>query len=88
MEKKLIKITESDLHKIIENSVKRIIKEDIYDDYDDDYNEMNDMSTDEKWNNAIESVGAERVLQELEQWLDTDTKEEFLNDFSRLVLNN
>ena len=33
MKKQIIRLTESDLHKIIENTVKRVIKEDFNDDY-------------------------------------------------------
>ena len=42
MRKKLIRLTESDLHNIIEDSVRKILKEEIYDDYDEeDYNPWN-----------------------------------------------
>ena len=100
MKKNLVKITESDLRRIVENSVRRIIKEDDYDDYDfdnnydneyeddDEYNDFDSMSVDDKWSEAVERVGAEAVLNELEQWLSSDTKEKFLNDFYRLILNN
>lgn len=33
MKKQIIRLTESDLHKIIENTVKRIVKEDFNDEY-------------------------------------------------------
>lgn len=33
--KKLVRLTEGDLHRIIENSVKRVLRESVYDDYDE-----------------------------------------------------
>lgn len=33
--RKLVRLTEGDLHRIIENSVKRVLRESDYDDYDE-----------------------------------------------------
>ena len=41
MKNKLIRLTESDLHRIIKNSVKRVIKEDFEKDYNDARNNYN-----------------------------------------------
>ena len=44
MNKKLVKLTESDLHRIVKESVNRIIREGLYDDEQDFYNEFGNQS--------------------------------------------
>ena len=52
MKKQVIRLTEGDLHRIIENSVKRILrKEDDFDNYESNYEDDYDYSNDENINN-------------------------------------
>jgi hypothetical protein len=44
MNKKLIRLTESDLHRIVKESVNRIIREGLYDNEQDFYNEFGNQS--------------------------------------------
>lgn len=67
--KKLVKLTENDLHKVIRESVKRVLKEANYSDNDITYG---------MWNNIVEQLGADKVLniivnnsttEQLNQWI-------------------
>lgn len=62
-------IKESDLHKIVKESVKRVIKESYYPDVN------------EKWDELLSTVGAETMLDCLFTWASIDQKEQWLDWF-------
>ena len=72
MNKKLIRLTEQDLHRIIKESVNNILKEGTTD------QEVNDM-----WEQAKEIMGADSMLEALYAYLDCDAIEDFIQTLIR-----
>ena len=70
--KKQIKLTENDLHRMIKESVYRVLNEGRTDTTDMD-----------AWENCKEMVGADTMLGELEKWLDSDSYHQFLEHMDR-----
>ena len=70
--KKQIKLTENDLHRMIKESVYRVLNEGTTDSTDMD-----------AWERCKEMVGADTMLSELENWLDADRYHEFLENMDR-----
>ena len=70
--KKLIRVTESDLHNIIKESVKRIIKEGHY-----------SSDSAQKWDQVREMVGDDAMIQELWNYLDADSIDDFIEHMDR-----
>lgn len=70
--KKLIRLTESDLHNIIKESVKRIIKEGHY-----------SSDSAQKWDQVREMVGDDAMIQELWNYLDADSIDDFIEHMDR-----
>lgn len=70
--KKQIKLTENDLHKMIKESVYRVLNEGTTD--------ATDMDA---WERCKEMVGADQMLSELENWLDSDSYHQFLENMDR-----
>lgn len=72
MSKRLIKLTEQDLHRIVNESVKRMLKEGHY-------------SSDslEKWYQVREMVGDDAMIQELWNYLDADSIDDFIKHMDR-----
>ena len=73
--KKQIKLTENDLHRMIKESVYRVLNEGTTDSTDMD-----------AWERCKEMVGADTMLSELENWLDVDSYHEFLEIMSLVYL--
>lgn len=71
--KQVIRLTESDLHRIIKESVKQALNEGHW------KSEIN-----EKWNKALEIMGAEQMIDALYTFLDGDTIEEFIEQLERV----
>lgn len=76
--KKTIRLTETDLHRVIKESVRRIL-----DEGDREYNEFigkaNDLDTEAKFNFIEEHYGKENVYHDLVMWmLNSDSCEDFL----------
>ena len=73
--KKIIRLTESDLHRIIEKSVKRILKEDVL---GNDWRENNDdvLNNYEPFEDQIERYEAENEYRNQHDW-GTQGEEEF-----------
>ena len=71
--KKIIKLTESDLHNIIKKSVNKIIKE-------------GSTSTEDctKWNKLTETLGADTMVDELYNYLNEDQIKEFIDWMERM----
>jgi len=67
--KKIVKLTEQDLKKIVRNSVKRILKEG-----------SSESAIYNQWMEVQEQMGAEQMLNELYNWLNSDQIAEFLAD--------
>lgn len=65
--KRVYRLNESDLHRMVENSIKRIIKESTTD--------STDLAA---WERCKETAGTDTMLDELEKWLDADEYHEFL----------
>lgn len=65
--KKIIRLTESELNNMISQSVKKVIKEG-----------SPDWSVYNKWNDIIEMMGADAVLSELYNYLNSDQIEDFI----------
>jgi len=72
MNKKLIRLTESDLHKIVKQSVGKILKEG-----------TTNRGVTEMWYQAQEMMGADSMLDALYAYLDTDTIEGFVQTLRR-----
>lgn len=70
--KRQIKLTENDLHRMIKESVNRILKEGTTDTTDMD-----------AWERCKEMVGADQMLSELESWFDSNEYHEFLEHMDR-----
>lgn len=70
---KRIKLTEGDLHRIVKESVNRIIKEG-----------TTDRDVQSMWDEAQEMMGAESMLEALYDYLDSDTIEDFVQVLIRL----
>jgi len=66
--KKLIRLTESDLHKIVKESTKKILKEIT----------MN-KNIIKKWGRIEQALGSDGMVSELFQYLDADTIADFVN---------
>lgn len=66
--KQQIRLTESDLHRIVKESVKKLLKE----------GTTNNIVIN-KWNNIEQTLGSETMLSELFQYLDGDTIADFVN---------
>lgn len=71
--KKQIKITENDLHNLIKESVTKILKEGMSSDYD----------VYEQWEELVQNLGAEAVLEEIYQMASTDQIMEWIDDIKR-----
>ena len=73
MNKKIVRLTESDLHNIIMESVNRIIKESPYSNFENDYEDRNDAldyadaESDMMMDKYYESMG---IKEELPDWYD------------------
>ena len=67
MNKKVIKLTKSDLHRIINESLNKVINEG-----------SADRSVDEMWIEAQSLMGADSMLDALYSYLDGDTIRDFL----------
>ena len=70
--KKIVKLTEQDLHRIVNESVKRIIKEGHY-----------SSDSAQKWDQVREMVGDEAMIQELWNYLDADSIDDFIEHMDR-----
>lgn len=70
---KRIRLTEGDLHRIVNESVNRIIKEG-----------TTDRDVQSMWDEAQEMMGAESMLEALYDYLDSDTIEDFVQVLIRL----
>lgn len=70
---KRIRLTEGDLHRIVKESVNRIIKEG-----------TTDRDVQSMWDEAQEMMGAESMLEALYDYLDSDTIEDFVQVLIRL----
>lgn len=70
---KRIRLTEGDLHRIVKESVNRIIKEG-----------TTDRDVQSMWDEAQEMMGAESMLEALYDYLDCDTIEDFVQTLIRL----
>ena len=70
---KRIRLTEGDLHRIVKESVNRIIKEG-----------TTDRDVQSMWDEAQEMMGAESMLEALYDYLDSDTIEDFFQVLIRL----
>ena len=68
MNKKLIRLTESDLHRIVKRSVKRMLREGMY--YDE-------------FQSVREMLGDEQILDELVQYLSSDELRDFVDHLKR-----
>ena len=72
MAKKVIKMTESDLHRMIQESVKRVLKEGTTDQY------VND-----KWNEILKIYGADWMVEQIYTYLDDIQLREIIDSFKR-----
>ena len=70
---KRIRLTEGDLHRIVKESVNKIIKEG-----------TTDRDVQSMWDEAQEMMGAESMLEALYDYLDSDTIEDFVQVLIRL----
>lgn len=70
--KKLIRLTESDLHRIVKESVKRTLKEGHY-----------SSDSAQKWDQVREMVGDDAMIQELWNYLDADSIDDFIKHMDR-----
>lgn len=70
---KRIRLTEGDLHRIVKESVNKIIKEG-----------TTDRDVQSMWDEAQEMMGAESMLEALYDYLDCDTIEDFVQVLIRL----
>ena len=70
---KRIRLTEGDLHRIVKESVNKIIKEG-----------TTDRDVQSMWDEAQEMMGAESMLEALYDYLDCDTIEDFIQVLIRL----
>lgn len=70
--KRQIKLTENDLHRMIKESVYRVLNEGTTDSTDMD-----------AWERCKEMVGADTMLSELEGWLGSDDYHQFLEHMDR-----
>lgn len=70
--KRIIRLTESELHDMISQSVKKVIKEG-----------TTDQSVYNKWDEMIEQMGADAVLSELYNYLNSDQIEDFIEWMER-----
>jgi len=70
--KKLIRLTEQDLHRIVNESVKRMLKEGHY-----------SSDSAQKWDQIREMVGDEAMIQELWNYLDADSIDDFIEHMDR-----
>lgn len=68
MNKKVIRLTESDLHRIVKESIKKALKEDT----------MNNVII-KKWNQIEQVLGSDGMISELFNYLDADTIADFVN---------
>ena len=68
MNKKHIRLTESDLHRIVKESIKKALKEDT----------MNNVII-KKWNQIEQVLGSDGMISELFNYLDADTIADFVN---------
>ena len=68
MNKKLIRLTQSDLHRIVKESIKKALKEDT----------MNKVII-KKWNQIEQVLGSDGMISELFNYLDADTIADFVN---------
>lgn len=68
-----VKLTESFLNKMINETIKEVLSEVHFD------NDVND-----KWKKAQEMIGAERMLDYLYSFLDGDTIEDFIEELERV----
>lgn len=72
MKNNRLKLTESQLQNMIQKAVVKVLKEGTFD---------SDVA--DKWNWAVENVGAEAMLSELYNWLSHDEMIDFLNHLER-----
>lgn len=70
---KRIRLTEGDIHRIVKESVNKIIKEG-----------TTDRDVQSMWDEAQEMMGAESMLEALYDYLDCDTIEDFVQTLIRL----
>lgn len=70
--KRQIKLTENDLHRMIKESVYRVLNEGTTDTTDMD-----------AWERCKKMVGADTMLGELEKWFDSDSYHQFLEHMDR-----
>ena len=70
---KRIRLTEGDIHRIVKESVNKIIKEG-----------TTDRDVQSMWDEAQEMMGAESMLEALYDYLDCDTIEDFVQVLIRL----
>ena len=68
MNKKHIRLTESDLHRIVKESIKKALKE----------GTMNNVII-KKWNQIEQVLGSDGMISELFNYLDADTIADFVN---------
>ena len=72
MNKRQVRLSESKLHNIIKESVKKVLKEGTVDRY-----------YQEQWDKCIEYMGAETMLSELYNYLSSDQIEDFCEEMKR-----
>jgi len=70
--KKIVRLTEQDLHRIVNESVKRMLKEGHY-----------SSDSAQKWDQIREMVGDEAMIQELWNYLDADSIDDFIEHMDR-----
>lgn len=68
--KQTIRLNENDLHKIIAESVKRVLKEG-----------TSDVEVQEKWNWILDNFGAEQMLDCIYAWSSSDQLEQYIKWF-------
>lgn len=68
MKKKLIRLTEADLHRIVRGSVKKVLKEGSY------YDELQ---------NIRDMLGDERIIDEMTQYFSVDELRDFVDHLKR-----
>lgn len=70
--KKVVRLTEQDLHRIVKESVKRMLKEGHY-----------SSDSAQKWDQVRGMVGDDAMIQELWNYLDADIIDDFIKHMDR-----
>jgi hypothetical protein len=70
--KKRIRLTESDLHKLIKKCIRKTLTE--------GYSNQDDY---QKWQTIKETIGADKMVDDILQYLDSRIVEELIEDFNQ-----